>query len=142
MMAHKGYVGKVEYDADAKILHGEVIGIRDVVTFQADDVAGIEKAFKDSVDDYLAFCKERGEAPEKPMSGHFVVRTDPELHRKLSIIAEATDKSLNALVTEYLSREAMLELSRMTAVAGEKATPARATPARRSRQRDRKLAPA
>jgi predicted HicB family RNase H-like nuclease len=137
MMIHKGYIGKVEFDADARVLHGEVVGIRDVVTFRADDVAGIEKAFRDSVDDYLAFCKERGEDPEKPASGKFVVRTDPELHRKLSAIAEATDKSLNALVTEYLSREATLELSRMTAVAGEKAAPMKTTRAQ-SAQRDRK----
>jgi predicted HicB family RNase H-like nuclease len=105
MMQHKGYVGKVEFDADAKILHGEVIGIRDVITFQADSGAEIEKAFRDSVDDYLAFCQERGEKPEKPMSGQFVVRVQPSLHRKLNMIAEAQDKSLNALVAEYLDVE-------------------------------------
>ena len=30
MMRYKGYSGKVEFDADANILHGEVLGIRDV----------------------------------------------------------------------------------------------------------------
>ena len=29
-------------------------------------VAKLKTAFKDSVDDYLAFCKERGESPDKP----------------------------------------------------------------------------
>lgn len=106
MMRYKGYIGKVEYDPDARILHGEVVGIRDVVTFQADSTKVIEKAFRDSVDDYLAFCKERGEDPDKPFSGQFVVRLDSELHRRLSNIAQATGKSLNAIVVEYLSREA------------------------------------
>ena len=57
MMQYKGYIGKVEFDPDAKILHGEVIGIRDVVTFQGGSVKEVEKAFRDSVDDYLIFCK-------------------------------------------------------------------------------------
>lgn len=34
MMAYKGYVGQVEYDAQAKLFHGEVIGLKDVITFQ------------------------------------------------------------------------------------------------------------
>jgi predicted HicB family RNase H-like nuclease len=63
MMQHKGYFGKVECDDEAQILHGEVLGIKDVVTFQADKANEIEKAFRDSVDDYLAFCKQRGEPP-------------------------------------------------------------------------------
>lgn len=59
MMKYKGYTGHVEYDDEAKIFHGEVLGIKDVVTFQGTTVDEIEQAFKDSVDDYLAFCKER-----------------------------------------------------------------------------------
>ena len=110
MMEYKGYIAKVEFDPEAKILHGEVIGIRDVVTFQGDSVAQVENAFHDSVDDYLAFCKERGEAPDKPYSGQFVVRLDPELHRRISMAAQAKGTSLNALVAERLS-EAVPESS-------------------------------
>lgn len=32
MMEYKGYTAKVEFDDEAEIFHGEVIGIRDVVT--------------------------------------------------------------------------------------------------------------
>jgi predicted HicB family RNase H-like nuclease len=67
MMKYKGYTGHVEYDDEAKIFHGEVLGIKDVVTFQGTTVDEIEQAFKDSVDDYLAFCMERGEEPDKPL---------------------------------------------------------------------------
>ena len=34
MLEHKGYIGVVQFDAEANILHGEVMGLRDVVTFQ------------------------------------------------------------------------------------------------------------
>ncbi len=51
-------------------------------------MAELKKAFQDSVDDYLAFCKERGEEPEKPFSGQFVVRAEPELHRAVVTAAK------------------------------------------------------
>jgi predicted HicB family RNase H-like nuclease len=66
MMTYKGYTGSVEVDTEAEILFGRVVGLRDVVTFQGKTVAEARKAFQDSVDDYLAFCAERGETPEKP----------------------------------------------------------------------------
>ena len=106
MMTYKGYAGKVEFDDDAKILHGEVLGIRDVVTFQAESSSEIELAFHDSVDDYLALCKERGEQPGKPFSGQFLVRVDSQLHRHLTIIAQMSGKSLNTVVAEFLANQA------------------------------------
>jgi predicted HicB family RNase H-like nuclease len=110
MMEYKGYVGKVEFDPDARILHGEVVGIRDVVTFQGRTVDEVEKAFRNSVDDYLAFCKKRGEQPDKPCSGQFVVRIDSNLHRKANMVATAMGTSLNAWVAECLDKEVRREL--------------------------------
>ena len=63
MKKYKGYIAKVEYDAESELFHGEVVGIRDVVTFQGRSVEECEKAFHDSVDDYLEFCRERSEKP-------------------------------------------------------------------------------
>jgi len=102
MMEYKGYVGKVEMDDEAGILHGEVINIRDVITFEGVSVDEIHKAFRESVDDYLDFCAQRGESPEKPFSGKFVVRLPAELHRKAYIQARLADKSLNGWVTDVL----------------------------------------
>jgi predicted HicB family RNase H-like nuclease len=58
MMEHKGYMGRVEYDDAAGIFHGEVINTRDVITFQGVTVPQLKKAFRDSIEDYLAFCAE------------------------------------------------------------------------------------
>lgn len=102
MMEYKGYIGKVEVDDEAGILYGEVINIRDVITFEGQSVDDVQTAFHESVDDYLAFCAERGENPEKPFSGKFVVRLPAELHRKAYIQAKLADKSLNGWVTEVL----------------------------------------
>lgn len=102
MMEYKGYAAKVEFDDEAEIFHGEVIGIKDVITFQGKTAKEIKKAFKDSVDDYLAFCKERGEAPDKPFTGKFVVRISPELHRKIYLSAKLSNESINAWLNEKL----------------------------------------
>jgi predicted HicB family RNase H-like nuclease len=103
MMTYKGYTAKVEFDDDAMVFYGEVIGIRDVVTFQGQSVAEIETAFHDSVDDYLEFCREKGEPPDKPYSGKFVVRLPPDVHRKISIEAKKEGVSLNTWLTRRLA---------------------------------------
>ena len=102
MMDYQGYIGKVEFDDEASIFHGEVINTRDVITFQGKSVAELKKAFRASVDDYLAFCAERGEEPDKPFSGQFVTRVSPDLHRQASVAASVAGKSLNAWVAEQL----------------------------------------
>ena len=104
MMKYKGYASHVEYDDEAKIFHGDVLGIKDVVTFQGTTVDEIEQAFKDSVDDYLAFCKERGEEPDRPFSGKFNLRIPPDLHAKLSIAAQLQGVSLNNYIAKMLQR--------------------------------------
>ncbi len=66
IMKYKGYTGRAEYDDEAKIFHGEVLGLRDIIAFQADNAKDIEQEFHISVDVYLEWCKERNEKPEKP----------------------------------------------------------------------------
>ena len=62
-MEYKGYVGRVEFDADAGVLFGEVEGLRNVVTFEATNVRDLNAAFRASVDDYLGNVPQaRGEA--------------------------------------------------------------------------------
>ncbi len=99
---HKGYSGHAEYDAEAELFHGEIEGTRDVITFQGKTPAETADAFRDSVDDYLDYCRLRGEAPDKPLSGKFVVRISPETHQAISAIAASQGASLNQLVAEQL----------------------------------------
>ncbi len=102
MMKYKGYIGHVEYDDEARIFHGEVVGLRDIITFQGSSVDELEKAFKESIDDYLAWCKKRGEKPEKTFSGTFNLRITPALHAKLALQAQMAGLSLNSYVIEKL----------------------------------------
>ncbi|MBR9977133.1 MAG: type II toxin-antitoxin system HicB family antitoxin [Bacteroidetes bacterium] len=109
MLEYKNYRARVEYIDDARIFHGEVLGTKDVITFQGTTPEEIETAFRDSVDDYLDFCAERGEEPDKPYSGKFVVRMPEMAHRYIAEIARAEDSSINAVVLravfELISKE-------------------------------------
>src|SRR4051794_10020202 len=99
---YKGYCGRGEYDSEAGVFHGEVVGTQDVVTFQGTTFSELGKAFRDSVDDYIAFCNESGQPPEKPFSGKFIARIPPELHRALSAMALSAGKSLNQFLCDAL----------------------------------------
>lgn len=106
MFTYKRYIGKVDYDDEAGTFHGEVINTRDVITFQGKSVNELKKALKESVEDYLKFCKERGEEPDRPFSGKFVVRIPPEIHREAFLKAKSAGKSLNAWVKEVIQSSA------------------------------------
>jgi predicted HicB family RNase H-like nuclease len=108
MITHKGYIAKIEFDEDDKVLHGRILGIRDVITFEADSVDGAIAAFKESVDEYLAYCEERNKEPEKPFSGKFNLRIDPDLHRGISLLAAANDISMNSWAEKAI-KKAFLE---------------------------------
>lgn len=103
-MQYKNYLARVEFDAEANIFHGEVINIRNVVTFQGESVGELKKAFEDSVEEYLAFCAERGEEPDKPFTGRFTVRLSPGQHKKIVLAAEKSGKNVDSLVTDLLAR--------------------------------------
>ena len=90
-------------DTEAGLLFGRVIGLRDVITFQAETPRQLVEEFHRSVDFYLEFCASRGEPPERPYSGNFQVRLSPALHRDLAVAAEARGQSLNAFVTQTLA---------------------------------------
>ena len=104
MMEYQGYVARVEFDEDGNIFHGEVINLRDVVTFEGKSVSELRKAMRESVEDYLAFCEERKEEPEKPFSGRLLVRIDPALHREIYVRSREEDKSLNGWIAEKLGK--------------------------------------
>lgn len=105
MLKYKGYHGKIEFDEEAGLFHGEVMDLRDVITFQGKSVEELEQALHDSVEDYLAFCKQRNEEPDKPFSGRLMLRLPSEVHRKVYIQAKKEGKSLNEFISEKLALE-------------------------------------
>lgn len=100
MFEYKGYIGIVE--ADEGVFLGRVAGLRDVITFEGATFVEVEQAFHDSVDDYLAFCAERGEPPDRPHSGKILLRVSPEVHRRAALRAQAEGVSLNQWIARRI----------------------------------------
>lgn len=110
MMEYKGYLARVTFDEEANVFHGEVINIRDVITFQGKSVDELREAFAASVEDYLAFCTARGEEPNQPFSGRFTIRLSPEQHRKVILAAERAEEGVDRWVAEALDRAAVFSI--------------------------------
>lgn len=105
-MKYKGYTAQIEVDETAGILFGKVLDIKDIITFKDTTVAELEREFHNSVDDYLEWCLESGEEPDKPFSGKLPFRTTPENHRQIYLAAKKANKSINAWMDDVLSQQA------------------------------------
>lgn len=105
-MIYKGYTAVIEFDDEAEIFFGKVVDIKDVITFSGRTVEELKSEFFASVDDYLEFCKIKKRQPEKPYSGKFNVRINPDLHRKIAVKAAKEHKSINDFVIYALEQMA------------------------------------
>lgn len=66
MLNYKGYIGVVlDLNIETGYFYGVVKYIRDIVTFQGRTVEELLKEFQLSVDDYLQFCEEVEQKPDK-----------------------------------------------------------------------------
>ena len=89
MTPYKGYTGRVVFDDEALVFHGRVEGIRHVVTFEGRSAEEVLAAFRDSVDDYLAWAAEEGFEPEAPFTGDIALTVSPDQHRMVHEAADA-----------------------------------------------------
>lgn len=103
-MTYKGYTATIEYSEEDGCLLGRLIGLRDIVGFDATSVKELRSQFHKAVDHYLWASEQLGQTPEKPYSGRMMVRVPPELHAKASVAAKSMGKSLNQWVSQALER--------------------------------------
>lgn len=113
-LKYKGYAGRAEYDDEAGVFHGEIIGLRDVITFQGTNVEELETEFRESINIYLDWCEEEGVDPDRPVSGQFRLRVGPDLHRSIAMTCEMAGESINSWVIGCIKR-GLEEQSRSTA---------------------------
>lgn len=104
-LTYKGYVGTVNYSHEDDILYGKIDGINDSISYHADSIKDLKKAFEEAVEDYLELCATVGKEPEKAYKGSFNVRIGPDLHKKAAKAATMKGISLNQLVQGALEKE-------------------------------------
>lgn len=74
-MTYKGYSATLDLDEDSDVIFGTVNLVRDMVTFQGSTASEVARAFRDSIDDYLAMMAQHGREPERPPIEPFVERS-------------------------------------------------------------------
>lgn len=99
---YKGYIARIDVDEENDAFHGRVINISDVINFKGKSMAELKREFAKSIETYFEFCKEEGDEPEKPFSGRFVLRIDPEVHRAITRAAEREGVSINKWAEQQL----------------------------------------
>lgn len=106
-MKYKDFLGSVEICLKDKCLHGKILFINDLVTYEAADLNLIKKEFVEAVDDYIETCESLKIEPFKSFSGSFNVRIGSELHQKLATYAVKSNEKINTVVKnaikEYLN---------------------------------------
>lgn len=103
ILRYKGFLGSIEISIDDNCIHGKLLFIDDLITYEAESPAQIEDEFKAAVDDYLETCKQLDREPLKPFSGTFNVRIGSELHHALAQYATSNETSINDVVKKALS---------------------------------------
>jgi len=101
-LEYKGYTGSIEYSKEDDLLYGKVLGIKGLISYEGKTGKELEEDFKETIDTYLADCKERGVEPERPFKGSFNVRISAKLHRKAALLAMKEKMSLNSFVAESI----------------------------------------
>ena len=102
-LEYKGYTGTVEFSAEDNCRFGKIVGINDLINYEAQDVLDLKKVFEESVNDYLDTCKELGKQPNKIFKGVFNVRTNTTTHQSLVLLAARKNIKLNDLANKALS---------------------------------------
>ena len=98
VLTYKEYIGSIEVDLDEYILYGQILFIRDLITYEANNPSNLKKEFQIAVDDYIETCHSLGREPQKPYKGSFNIRIGQDLHREAAIQAYLEGESLNNFI--------------------------------------------
>lgn len=53
----RGYKGSISASIEDQCLHGKILFINDLITYEAETVPALKEAFEEAVNDYLETCK-------------------------------------------------------------------------------------
>jgi len=102
LLEYKDYYGTVEFSASDNVLHGKVLGIKGLISYEGNSIQELKKDFEEAIDEYLEMCAHENTEPQKAYKGKFNVRVSPELHKTLVYYAASHNQSLNSTVEEAI----------------------------------------
>lgn len=103
--SYAGYSGSCEASIEDDCLHGRILFIDDLITYEGNTISELRASFGAAVDRYVAYCMQTGKPANKPYSGNFNVRVSPDIHKAAAQRAQRDGVSLNNLVGRALEKE-------------------------------------
>lgn len=104
-LIYKGYTGSAKVSFEDGCLHGKILFIDDIITYEGETVPDLFKAFTEAVDRYLTYCIKTGNPANKPYSGTFNVRIGVELHQQAAQAANKIGIKLNPFVIKAIQEK-------------------------------------
>ncbi len=99
---HRGLTGSVEYSAEDKILHGRVLGIRGLISYEGSSISELETCFRDAVDDFLSDVE--ADRARLIVTEPWQITLTPTLAERAVRYARAHDIEVDSLVEKALDR--------------------------------------
>ncbi|MDR0682772.1 MAG: type II toxin-antitoxin system HicB family antitoxin [Dysgonamonadaceae bacterium] len=105
-LEYRGYFGSIEYSREDNYFYGCVLGIPKniAITYEGENATDLIQDFRNGIDSYLEYCKERGVKPHKSYMGVLNIRIPSEIHAKIAMIAENSGTTINAFIRESIER--------------------------------------
>jgi predicted HicB family RNase H-like nuclease len=104
-LEYKGYYGSIEYSKEDDCLFGKVLGMPDnLISYEGSTANELYTDFKEAIDSYLGYCKEKGLKPRKSYNGVLNIRIPAEIHGKIAMIAENDGISINAFIRDSIEK--------------------------------------
>lgn len=103
--SYKGYSGSCIASIEDDCLHGRILFIDDLITYEGSSVSELGVSFKEAVDGYINYCEETGKPANKPYSGTFNIRIGPELHKSAAQCAILNNVRLNEFVRSAIEEK-------------------------------------
>lgn len=99
---YNGFIGSVEVSIEDNCIHGKILFINDLITYESDTPNNLQAKFEEAVDDYIETCTQLNIEPLKSFGGSFNVRIEPEKHQELALLAAQNDTTINKIVKKAI----------------------------------------
>lgn len=104
-LKYKGYIGSVAFSETDNVFFGKIEGIDGLVNFEGESVTELTEAFREAVDDYVAYCAEEGIEPHKSYSGSLNVRLTPDIHSRVAYLSKQVGVSINSFIRTAVEKQ-------------------------------------
>lgn len=57
VMTYKNYYGGIDFSIEDKCYHGKLLGVKDLISYEGNNIDKLKEEFKKAVDDYIEICE-------------------------------------------------------------------------------------